>query len=219
MSYFSSRSLFAAAVSVTALCSACGADQKTSNTADDASMQPSTGYATSRAEETAMRGDDTASAPEAEPASRSTSTAPAQSQSQSSEQGRAGNVMAATKPAADSPASPKLSEGQIAMVADLANTSEIEQGKLAQSKAKSESVKKFAAMMVKHHTEAKTEQAKLFKQLSLTPSQSQTATTLKQTLKRPPAPCALRPPRPSTSATSIAKSKRINKCSIRSTTS
>jgi putative membrane protein len=83
-------------------------------------------------------------------------------------------------PAADSPAREQLSEGQIAMVAELANTSEIEQGKLAQGKAKSPSVKKFAAMMVQHHTEAKTEQAKLFKQLNLTPTQSQTATSLKQ---------------------------------------
>ena len=133
-----------------------------------------------------MHGDDTASAPEAEPASRSSSAAQAQapSPSPSSEQGRAGNVMAATTPATDPAASPKLSEAQIAMVADLANTSEIEQGKLAQSKAKSASVKNFAAMMVKHHTEAKTEQAKLFKQLNLTPSQSQTATTLKQNAEK-----------------------------------
>jgi putative membrane protein len=76
-------------------------------------------------------------------------------------------------------ASPPLSQAQVAMIADLANTSEIEQGKLAQTKAKSPSVKKFAAMMVKHHSEAKTEQAKLFQSLKLTPTQSAQATQLK----------------------------------------
>jgi putative membrane protein len=79
----------------------------------------------------------------------------------------------------ESAAAPQLTQSQIAMVAELANNSEIEQGKLAQTKAKSASVKKFAAMMVKHHTDAKNEQAKLFKQLNLTPTQSQTATVLK----------------------------------------
>jgi len=65
------------------------------------------------------------------------------------------------------------------MITDLANTAEIEQGKLAQNKAKSANVKKFAAMMVKHHSEAKTDQTKLFKKLNLTPTQSQDATVLK----------------------------------------
>jgi putative membrane protein len=77
------------------------------------------------------------------------------------------------------PAPPPLSENQIAMITDLANSSEIEQAKLAQTKAKSASVKKFAAMMLKHHGEAKAEQAKLYKQLNLTPTQSQSASSLK----------------------------------------
>lgn len=75
---------------------------------------------------------------------------------------------------------PRLSQAQVAMITELANTSEIEQGKIAQAKAKSPAVKKFAAMMIKHHTEAKNEQAKLYKQLSLTPTQSQQATALKE---------------------------------------
>jgi len=81
----------------------------------------------------------------------------------------------ATQPQAE----PALSESQIAMITDLANTAEIEQAKLAQNKAKSASVKKFAAMMIKHHSQAKTDQAKLYKQLSLTPTQSQDANLLK----------------------------------------
>jgi putative membrane protein len=82
--------------------------------------------------------------------------------------------------AAAVPAAPALSQAQIAMVTDLANASEIEQGKLAQGKAKAANVKKFAGMMVKHHTEARQEQTKLYKQLNLTPTQSQPATELKQ---------------------------------------
>jgi putative membrane protein len=81
------------------------------------------------------------------------------------------------EPAA-APAAP-LSQGQIALFAELANTSEIEQGKLAQTKAKAANVKKFANMMVKHHTEAKQEQTKLFAKLNLTPAQSPKANALK----------------------------------------
>jgi putative membrane protein len=65
------------------------------------------------------------------------------------------------------------------MFADLANTSEVEQGKLAQTKAKTPAIKKFADMMVKHHTEAQQEQAKLFKKLNLVLAESASATLLK----------------------------------------
>lgn len=62
---------------------------------------------------------------------------------------------------------------------ELANDAEIEQGKLAQNKAKSPKIKAFASMMVKHHGRAKTEQAKLVKELKLAPTQSQEARLLK----------------------------------------
>jgi putative membrane protein len=92
-------------------------------------------------------------------------------------------VEAAAPAAEPAPASPPakeaLSEAQVAMIADLANTAEVEQGKLAQGKARAPGVKKFADMMVKHHGEAKTEQAKLFKKLNLTPADSPTAAALK----------------------------------------
>jgi putative membrane protein len=74
---------------------------------------------------------------------------------------------------------PPLSQGQIALFADLANLSEIEQGKLAQTKARAASVKKFASMMVKHHTEARQEQAKLFAKLNVTLTQSHESNALK----------------------------------------
>jgi putative membrane protein len=66
------------------------------------------------------------------------------------------------------------------MVTELANSAEVEQGKLAALKAKNAKVKKFAAMMVKHHSEAKTDQAKLYQQLKLTPTQSNDSTALKE---------------------------------------
>ena len=82
--------------------------------------------------------------------------------------------------ATDTPAAVRLTAGQIAMVTELANTAEIEQGKLAQGKAKSASVKKFATMMVKHHSEAKADQTKLYKELKLTPEASPQGNLLKE---------------------------------------
>lgn len=88
----------------------------------------------------------------------------------------------------------KLSEDQIARIADLINTAEVDQGKLAQTKAKSARVKAFAAKMIKHHGQAKTEQAKLAKQLNITSAESADAAALKSdgeqtlsTLKTTPA--------------------------------
>jgi putative membrane protein len=85
----------------------------------------------------------------------------------------------AARGSSSAPAAERLTDRQIAMVTDLANTAEIEQGNLAQGKAKSAKVKKFAAMMVKHHSEAKTEQAKLYKELNLTPAASPQGNQLK----------------------------------------
>jgi len=73
----------------------------------------------------------------------------------------------------------KLSEGQVAMITELVNSAEIDQAKLAQSKAKTPSVKRFAAMMIKEHTEAKNEQAKMYKSLNLTSADSDRATGLR----------------------------------------
>lgn len=171
MSHLSSRSVFTLVLSVPGLCFACASDQQTTNTPDDVSSPEAPADA-----RLPQSSDPATPAPEADPAS-----APSP---QSQIRGTPSNVVASPKPATDATAPTRLSEAQIAMVTDLANSSEIEQGKLAQGKAKSASVKKFAAMMVKHHTEAKAEQAKLFKQLNLTPTQSQTATSLKQNAEK-----------------------------------
>ena len=81
---------------------------------------------------------------------------PLSSEPQSSLERPAGNQLGAEATTTPVPA-PRLSQSQIAMVTELANTAEIEQGKLAQAKAKSAAVKKFAAMMQKDHTATTTE--------------------------------------------------------------
>jgi len=59
------------------------------------------------------------------------------------------------------PVPPSLTDEQIAAITDAANSAEIAQAKLAESKSKNAEVKRFAAMMIKHHGEAKNKQAKL----------------------------------------------------------
>lgn len=51
------------------------------------------------------------------------------------------------------PAVPKLTDAEIAAIVKAANTSELEQAKIAKSRAKNKAVKDFAAMMVKDHTD------------------------------------------------------------------
>jgi putative membrane protein len=158
-----SKTLQFAFVASSVLCFACGSDQNRTSSVPQDSPPP-----TSASLETAPSPVD-ATPPATSPASvpETTRTAPS-------------NELATPKTGSPLPATVKLSEGQVAMITELANSAEIEQGKLAQGKAKSPAVKKFAAMMVKHHSEAKNEQAKLYKQLNLTPTQSQPATALKE---------------------------------------
>jgi putative membrane protein len=157
-----------AVVSFSAVCLACGSEQsRPSNTAENVPVVQAPVDSTSAEVDEAPRAD-------ADPA-----MVPAASPQQGSADRSSPNQLA-TNSASTPVAAPRLSEAQIAMVTDLANSSEVEQGNLAQSKAKSPEVKKFAAMMIKHHTEAKNDQAKLYKQLSLTPTQSQQATLLKE---------------------------------------
>jgi len=59
------------------------------------------------------------------------------------------------------PKTEALNDAQIAAITDAANSSEIEQAKVAQTKSKDAAVKSFAAMMITHHGDAKKKQAKL----------------------------------------------------------
>jgi putative membrane protein len=154
-------------VVISATCWACGSDQKQPNSPDDTSASPapaSTGTVPSPNEVT--------SPPNGQPTDIPPTNPPPQSLNEPARDNAVAMPGAATAPA------PQLSQAQIAKVTDLANSGEVEQAKIAQTKAKASSVKKFAAMMIKHHTDARNEQAKLYKQLDLTPSTSQTATLL-----------------------------------------
>jgi putative membrane protein len=72
------------------------------------------------------------------------------------------NALAAAMPEPKAEPKPEpLTDEQIARVAEDVNDAEIAQAKLAQAKSKDADVKKFAAMMIAHHGEAKQRQAKL----------------------------------------------------------
>jgi putative membrane protein len=88
------------------------------------------------------------------------------------------NALGTSTATPEAPVRATLTEAQIARVADLVNTAEIEQGKLAQTKARSPKVKAFAAKMVSHHQMAKNEQARLAKRLDLSPAESADAAAL-----------------------------------------
>jgi len=86
---------------------------------------------------------------------------------------------AAVEPAAETRSGREtLTEPQIAKVTELVNTAEVQQAKLAQQRAKAQAVKQFADMMIKHHEQARREQAKIAQRLKLTPADSSTADKL-----------------------------------------
>jgi len=102
--------------------------------------------------------------------------APAPSAASSGVQASAPAVAPATE---TTPARETLTEPQIAKVTELINTAEVEQAKLAQRRAKAQAVKQFADMMIKHHEQARREQAKIAQRLKLTPADSSTADKVK----------------------------------------
>lgn len=167
MSQLLLRSVSVAALAAAFACFACGSDQKQPNTPADA---PAPGEPTSSG--TVPTPDDMTQAPTGEPTTIPPVSAPPQGLNEPAR----GNQVA--MPSATTPSASPLSEGQIAKITDLANSSEIEAARFAQTKAKSPSVKKFAAMMIKHHSDARAEQTKLYQKLDLTPTASETAVTL-----------------------------------------
>ena len=85
---------------------------------------------------------------------------------------------AASPAPAPPPAPPALTDEQIFAVTAAADTGEVDQAKLAQTKAKDAKVKKFAAMMVQHHGEAKKKNEALAKKLKITAAESDTSKAL-----------------------------------------
>lgn len=82
------------------------------------------------------------------------------------------------EPVEDTPAAAPLTDAQIAKVLSAVDTGEIEQAKIAQKKSKNPKVKKFAAMMIQHHTKTKTKGAAWAKKAKITPEDSTVATAL-----------------------------------------
>jgi putative membrane protein len=81
---------------------------------------------------------------------------------------------AQTSPAASTPTDP-----QIAMIAVVADTVDIDAGKLATEKASSKEVKAFAETMVRDHTAVNAKATALAKKLNVTPEESATSKGLK----------------------------------------
>jgi putative membrane protein len=99
------------------------------------------------------------SMPSAEPPSDQAPELDAGTAAQSPQTADAATANESAKPPEPKPEA--LSDGQIAAITDAANSAEIAQAKVAQAKSKDPAVKKFAAMMITHHGEAKQKQAKL----------------------------------------------------------
>jgi putative membrane protein len=87
------------------------------------------------------------------------------------------DMASAERMPSDSSASPPTDE-QILTITHVANQGEIEQAKLAQSKAKDPRVKKLAAMMLKDHTAADGKGLSLGRHNHLDPSPSKASTDL-----------------------------------------
>ncbi len=71
-----------------------------------------------------------------------------------------------------------LTDDQILEITHVANTGEIEQAKLAQTKSKDARVKKLAAMMIKDHSAADTKGVTLAKKDNFSPSSSAVSTSI-----------------------------------------
>ena len=76
------------------------------------------------------------------------------------------------------PAEKPLTDAQIAKIVTTANTGEIDQAKLALTKAKDAKVKKFAQMMIQHHTESNKNAEKILAKGSMTAEDNEVAQKL-----------------------------------------
>lgn len=105
-----------------------------------------------------------------EPNNNNPATTPAESVTEPASRGLAANK--------------SLSDAQIVAITDATHSAEVEQGRLAQSKAKDWRVRDYASMMIKHHTQAKQDQASLHLGSTATPDserlKSEAQTTVEQ---------------------------------------
>jgi putative membrane protein len=78
-----------------------------------------------------------------------------------------------------SSAEPAPNDAQIAMIAVVANSVDVDAGKLAAEKSSSKDVKAFAETMVRDHTAVNAKATALAKKLGVTPEESATSKSLK----------------------------------------
>jgi putative membrane protein len=91
----------------------------------------------------------------------------------------AGNPESPASTSTSTVATRNLSDGEIAAIAEAANAAEVEQGQLAQTRAKDARVRDFAKMMVEHHSRAREQQ----KSLVVEQAQSTDASELSRSAK------------------------------------
>lgn len=85
-----------------------------------------------------------------------------------------GTTHAQTSPAGSAP-----NDAQIAMIAVVADSVDVDAGKMAAEKASSKEVKEFAETMVRDHTAVNAKATALAKKLGVTPEESATSKSLK----------------------------------------
>src|SRR5438874_3529529 len=86
--------------------------------------------------------------------------------------------------AQESSPAPGLNDAQITMIAVVADTVDIDAGKLATTNASDKKVKEFAETMVRDHTAVNDKAIALAKKLGVTPEESDTSKSLKSNGKK-----------------------------------
>ncbi|HVJ14481.1 MAG TPA: DUF4142 domain-containing protein [Polyangiaceae bacterium] len=120
-----------------------------------------------------------AAAPAAQPTTAAATPTPPKDEHMTPASGKAEETTPAAPAPAPTAAAETMTDEQIFKIIDLANASEVDQAKLAQTKAKSAKVKNFAAMMITQHGKARAKASKLSTKLGVTPADTSQSTQLK----------------------------------------
>ena len=88
-------------------------------------------------------------------------------------------ALSTTTDAADKTPTPAPTDAQIAMIVVVADTVDVDYGKLAMKKTSNQAVKEFAETMVRDHTAVNEKAVALAKKLGVTPEASDTSKSLK----------------------------------------
>jgi len=116
-----------------------------------------------------------AAAPAAQPTTAAATPTPPKDEHMTPASGKAEQPTPAPAPAA----AETMTDEQIFKIIDQASASEIDEAKLAQTKAKSPKVKNFASMMITQHGKARAKASKLATKLGVTPADTSQSTQLK----------------------------------------